>query len=284
MSEKNKLAIIAGEGKIPALVAEEATRRGIEFFFVTTLPEIEIPENLKNHSQYIPSTKFGHILKSVNEFGAKEVIIIGKIPKKILYIGKLTDFDLKTLWLLRKLKNRNDLTIFGVIAEEFKKLGITVVSQRKYLERLIDFSGVLTKRKPNKVESQDIDYGLAYAREIAGLDIGQTVIVKRKAVLAVEAIEGTNKAILRAGEFTNGKGGVVCKVEKPLQDIRFDIPTVGMDTLINMKKSGCSLLALEEKKTFIIDKEDVVKFADENNISIIATNVSPLEKAGMFPK
>jgi hypothetical protein len=283
MVQKGKLGIIAGEGLIPAIAANEAKKRGKDVIFIPISPKISVPVNLAFKTRYIPPTKVSQIIKALTEFGASEVLIIGKIPKQVLYSGRLRDFDLRTLWLLRKLKNRNDYSIFRAIAEEFRRHDIVVTAQTKYLENLINYSGVLTKRRPDPKEMEDVEFGLAYAKEIARLDIGQTVVVKRKAVLAVEAIEGTNETISRAGDFTDGKNGVVCKVEKPLQDIRFDIPTVGMDTLLNMAKSGCSVLAIEERKTFIVNAEQVIAYADRHDISIIATKAPAIHSLMDLP-
>jgi len=279
MVHGTRLVILAGQGSIPPLVAAEALRRDVETLYLPVAPDAILPPCEMHITSYIPATRLGAILRQVKEFGATEAVMIGKVPKQSLLLSRLTDYDFKTFWALRRLVNANDLSIFRLLHEEFEKIGVTIVAQTKYLETLLEYSGLLTKRCPTRAERNDVDFGLRYAREIARLDIGQTVVVKKKAIIAVEAIEGTDQTIRRAKDFLNGKGGVVCKVERPLQDLRFDIPTVGLQTLIQMKYAGCSVLAIEEKKTFLVDAKRVIQFANDNQISILATRVPTLAEA-----
>lgn len=277
MSYSSRLVVLAGEGIIPSLVAEEAIRRGVETLYLPIVKGYKAPQNFRQLHNYVPATKLGAILKIVKDFQATEIVMVGKVPKKSLYLSRMREYDFKTFWLLRRLINRNDLSIFRILQEEFAKIGVTIVSQSKYLESLLDYSGILTRRKPTRSEMQDIRFGMAYAREIARLDIGQTIVVKKKAVISVEAIEGTDETIRRSREYINGKGGVVCKVARPFQDLRFDIPTVGPDTLKQIKYAGCSVLAIEERKTFMVHKEKMVAFANENNLTIFAGPAEKLE-------
>ncbi len=276
MENNRKLAVLAGEGKAPSIVTDQAMHRGMETLFIPIVPDTIPPGDATKISAFIPATKLRLLMKVVLEFGATEVVLIGKIPKRIIAHSRFRDYDIRTFWLKKRMLKDRDTLIANIIEEEFRKAGITMVSQAKYLENLLDFSGVLTKVKPSRAQWDDIRYGLAYARELAKLDIGQTVVIKKNVVLAAEAIEGTDAAISRAIEFTSGRGAVVCKVERPLQDLRFDVPIVGLETLKFMKQAGCDVLAIEEKKTILVDFHEMVSFANENNIAIVAQKVQSL--------
>ncbi len=209
----------------------------------------------------------GKIIKAFKDEGIKELVFIGKVNKSLIF--KDIKFDLRAIALLARLKDRKDDTIMLAIVDELKKDGIDVIEQTIFLEDMIPSPGVLAKRKPTKEETADIEFGMEMAKGIAGLDIGQTVVVKNKAVMAVEAIEGTDEAIKRGGALCRD-GIVVVKVAKPDQDLRFDIPTVGMDTLRNVIDAGGKVLAIEAGKTFVVDMENLVKEADKNGVAIVA--------------
>jgi DUF1009 family protein len=170
--------------------------------------------------------------------------------------------------LLKIIKNGSDKSIFKIIDKELKKIGIEILPQDKYLGDLIIKKGVITRKKPSKKEMQDAEYGIEYARQLAFMDIGQTVVVKDKVITAVEAIEGTNETIKR-GVILGKTGSVVCKAGRASQDKRFDIPAVGLETVKILSECKCSLLALEADSIFIIDPGEVVRFADSKKISII---------------
>lgn len=276
MHTKHKLAVLAGEGRVPAIVVEQAMQRDAECLFVPIVPDFIKPKEVTQISPFIPATKLKQLLKTVADFGATEVILVGKIPKRIIAHSRFRDYDIRTFWLKKRMLKDKGTLIYDIIEEEFTKAGITMASQAKYLEDLLDFSGILTKVKPSRGQWEDIRYGLAYAREIAKLEIGQTIVIKKGVVLAAEAIEGTDATISRAKDFTGGRGAVVCKVEKPLQDLRFDIPAVGLETLKVMKQTGCDVLAVEEKKTILVDYADMISFANENDIAIVSQKVKSL--------
>jgi DUF1009 family protein len=155
------------------------------------------------------------------------------------------------------------------VAEELAKEGIEIVSSTSYLPELLAPPGCLTRKRPSKAEEKDISFGWEIAKEIGRLDIGQCVVVRRKTVLAVEAIEGTNSTILRGGELAREKA-VVVKVSKPNQDLRFDVPSVGLETVKTMAKVNATVLAVESGKTLIFDRQEMINYADEVGISVIS--------------
>ena len=171
--------------------------------------------------------------------------------------------------LLASLPDLNDDTVMLALVNEFAQAGVGVLDQTQLIRQLMPAPGVLTNRQPTPEEQADMEYGLAMARQVGGLDIGQTVVVKNKAVMAVEAIEGTDACIKRGGEL--GRGGiVVAKAAKPKQDSRFDVPSVGPDTLTAMVAAGAVALVIEAGKTLLVDKKQVIELADTNNITIVA--------------
>ena len=156
------------------------------------------------------------------------------------------------------------------VSEEIEKQNITVHSSTLFLGELLSPPGCLSKRKPGKKETKDIEFGWEIAKEIGRLDIGQSIVVKNQVVLAVEAIEGTDEAIRRAGKLGKGKGLVIIKVSKPQQDMRFDIPAIGPETIVTMQEAGAHTLVIEKGKTLLIDKEQLIQAANKANISIVA--------------
>ena len=196
--------------------------------------------------------------------------MLGKVTKEILYKG-LSFPDLKTLGVLKRLKNRKDDTIMLAIVDEIEREGFSVLDQTVYLKPFMPKVGVLTKRQPTEEQWQDICFGFELAKQMGQLDIGQTVVVKHKAAMAIEAIEGTDKCILRGGELGRGEA-VVVKTEKPNQDVRFDVPAVGIKTLMSMIDSGCNVLAVEAEKTIFVQQEDVLEMANRHNIIICAVD------------
>jgi DUF1009 family protein len=198
--------------------------------------------------------------------------LIGKVYKGVL---------LKPLWLdslSRKIlvKSRNkrkiEYSILKILVEELESMGFVVIDQRRFLSSLLFKAGVLTKRKPSKSEWQDIRYGIDLARKMAGLDIGQTVVVKNQIPLAIEAMEGTDETILRGGQL-GGDGVVVAKAASIDHDFRFDVPTVGASTIKVMKECSAKVLAIDAERTFLLDAENVIKEANESKISIVAVSV-----------
>lgn len=182
---------------------------------------------------------------------------------------QLYKFDARAIELLKTVKRLNDDEVMLLIVREFEKAGITVLDQTIFIKNLMIPAGVLGKHKPTPEQLEDVNYGFWLAKEMGGVDVGQSVVIKDKMIMAVEAIEGTDACIKRGAKFAK-KNAAVIKVSKPKQDKRFDIPAVGLRTLKTMKKYKANLLAVEANETIIVDQENVIKFADENNIVIMA--------------
>jgi len=264
----DKIGLIAGSGTFPLLIADSAKRRGLEVIAVAhegeTMPELA---SKVDEITWIGLGQFGHLLSALKSRGISHVLMAGAITKAKIFANIRP--DLKGLAVIGKLLIFHDDDILRAVARELEKEGITVVSSTAYLPELLAPSGCLTKRKPSKEEMEDIEFGWMIAKELGRLDIGHCVVVRRKTVLAVEAIEGTDKAILRGGQLAK-EDAVIIKVSKPNQDLRFDLPAVGLDTVKVMSKVNASVLAIETGKTLIFDKEEMIRLANRNGIAIIS--------------
>lgn len=264
------IAVIAGEGKLPAILAKSAREKGFKVISLALCPEAQA--RVEPHSDkvfLIAPGQLGRNIKLIKQEGAKELVFIGKFPKLNL-LRNLHKLDWTAVRELSKLPDFNDDTIQFAMGDIVESLGLKVLTQREFLHDLFPNVGVLTKRQPTAGEYADIEYGARIAKEVARLDIGQTVAVKDQMILAIEAIEGTDQAIKRAVELARGPV-VVVKVSKPGQDQRFDVPTVGMSTLQSMlAPHPGGLLAIEAGETMVVDREEMVEFADNNGIAIAA--------------
>ncbi|MEW6109918.1 MAG: UDP-2,3-diacylglucosamine diphosphatase LpxI [Nitrospirota bacterium] len=263
-----KLGLISGSGELPKAVASEARSKGYHVIAIGLEPLAESSlSSFVDEIHWINVGKLGKIIETLKKNGVKEAVMAGKVPKSLLYKSKIKP-DLRAVKLLFTLKDRSDDSILLAIAAELQKDGISLLNTTDFSSRLLTFEGVLTSRKPSEDEWKDIEFGWKIAKEIGRLDIGQTVVVKNQAVMAIEAIEGTDEAIRRGGRLA-GEGSVVVKVSKPQQDMRFDVPVVGLDTLKVMKEIKARVLAVEAKKSILLSKEEIVQNADRAGISII---------------
>ena len=266
--EMERIGLIAGGGTFPLLVAESATSRGIRVVAVAhkgeTLAELA---GKVNEITWIGLGQFGRLIKAFKSTGVERVLMAGTITKTKIFANIRP--DLKGLAVMGKLAIFHDDDILRAIARELEREGITVVSSTTYLPELLAPSGCLTKRRPNKEERDDIEFGWMVAKELGRMDIGHCVVVRNKIVLAVEAIEGSDRTIQRGGELANQRA-VVVKVSKPNQDLRFDLPAVGVHTVKVMASVRAAVLAIEAGKTIIFDKEEMIRLADSNNISIVS--------------
>ena len=267
-----RFALIAGGGEIPAILARAARDKGASFVAVSLTEAAIAPlEGFAENVYSLSIGQVGKIIKTVKKEGIDKVVFIGKVRKDLLF--EKIRFDLRAIKLLSSLKNRNDDSIMLAIVRAFSDEGIEVLDQTTYLKDMMPVEGVLTKRKPTKKEWLDIRYGMEMAKKSASLDIGQTVVVKDLAIMAVEAIEGTDQAIKRGGQLCKKGGAVIAKVAKPNQDPRFDVPTVGMKTLESMREAGAKVLAIEAERTLFVNMEEVIKDANASGISIVSYQV-----------
>ena len=264
-----KVGLLAGIGNLPVAFMRAAQQSGHAVVVIAVVPDVA-PELAEEADVYyeINVAKLNKIIKTLRSHDVDKVTMIGKVTKEILFKG-LKMPDLRALKLLGRL--RNDDTIMLAIVDELARDGIEVVDQTQYLKPLMPGTGVLSRRQPTEEEAADIRFGFVTAKAIGGMDIGQTVVVKHKAVMAVEAIEGTDACIRRGGALGRGNA-VVVKVAKPNQDLRFDVPAVGMTTLKSMIESGCTVLAIEAGRTLFVEQEQVLAEADRRGICICAVD------------
>ena len=263
-----KLGLIAGKGELPAAVASGARSQGYKVFAVALDPLADKSlSSYVDEIQWVNVGKFGELLESLKKSGVKEAVMAGKVSKTLLYKSKITP-DLRAMKLLFSLRDRSDDSILLAITKEIEKEGIKLLDITGFTTSLLTPEGVLTADKPTEDEWKDIAFGWKIAKEIGRLDIGQTVVVKNQAVMAVEAIEGTDEAIKRGGTLA-GKGAVVVKVSKPDQDMRFDVPVVGLDTIKAMADVHARVLSVESMKSMILNRDAIIKEAKKTGIAII---------------
>ena len=270
-----RLGVIAGSGELPDIAINEALSQGIEVIVYSVSGKNSFhPSLLRKISKFtdsIPITRFGRLLEEIKKDNVRNVLLLGKVQKTVLFRNPF--FDKETKELFQSMVNKNDYTIFQSALKRFNENQIKIIPQTFFLKSILAQEKIFTKKKPDINDWGEIKYGMEYAQRIGGLDIGQTVVVKDKAVLAVEAIEGTNACIKRAGILSNKKGAIVCKVSRENQDTRFDVPTVGIDTLVTMKKAGCRILAVEAGKTFLVNLEQMRTYAEKWGIIFLACHI-----------
>lgn len=264
-----KIGLIAGNKKLPIIFSQAAKRRN--YYIVAVAIKGDTSSKLKKFVDKIYWISLNELRQMSQIFKSEDVskiVMIGQISPRHLF-SKEINKNPEVKDLLTSLKDRKADTIFGAIAERLKGYGFGLMDSTTFMDDFLPKQGVLTKRNPNSQEWEDIHFGFDLAKAIAHLDIGQTVAVKKKAIVAVEALEGTDNLIRRAGRLAR-RGIVVVKVSKPQQDRRFDIPVVGLNTVKNLIKAGSPCLAIEAGKTLFIDREESVGLADKKGISIVA--------------
>jgi len=264
-----KIGLIAGVGRLPVEFARAARGMGVHVIGIGVLPEVDPElEQVAYSYEYINIAKLDRIFKLLKRERVTEITLLGKINKELVYAHKELP-DLRVLKIFSRLKNFSDDTLTLALVEELAMEGISVLDQTELLRPLMPAAGVLSKRQPTEAELADMRFGLAMAKRIGGLDIGQTVVVKNRAVMAVEAIEGTDVCIRRGGQL--GRGGVtVAKSAKPQQDMRFDVPGVGPDTIDSMIQAGAVSLVIEAGRTLVVDRDKMLEKADQHGITVVA--------------
>ena len=264
------LGLLAGNGRFPFLVAQEARKQGRKVVVVAFREEADPAlEQIVDSFHWAFVGQLNKWVTIFNSEGVEEVVMAGLVRHSNMYADfKKFHPDIRALKLFWRLKDRKADTILGGVAEELAKDGLKLIPSIQHLTHYLAPEGILTKRKPTLQEQADIQFGFRLAKEMAGLDIGQTVCVKNKAVIAVEAMEGTDRCIRRAGELALGNF-VVVKVAKPKQDLRFDVPVIGLSTIETFQESGGGVLAIEAGKTLVFDLEQLVEWANGEKISIV---------------
>ncbi len=275
-----RLGLIAGNGTFPFLVLQAARARGMEVV-VAAIKEETFPE-IDAEASRVYWMSLGELSKLIDTFhreGVTQAVMAGQVKHKQIFSSIKPDWKLAKVLL--SLGTRNTDSLIGAVAKVLADEGITLMNSTELLEPLLAKAGVLTKRSPTDQEQKDIEYGRNVARHLAQYDIGQTVVVAGSACVAVEAMEGTDETIARAGHImsslkhegdasTLARDLVVVKVAKPNQDMRFDVPVVGVKTIESMKAAGATCLAVDAGKCLVIDGEAVFHAADEYNIAIFA--------------
>ena len=262
------LGIIAGNGVYPKVLAAAARKAGVEKIVAAAFTD-ETDSALSEHVdvvEWLRVGQLGRLLKFFREHKVNRAIMAGQIAPKNLFDLRP---DVKALVVLAKLKQRNAESIFAAIADELAKADVHLLPATTFLENELAKKGLIVGAKLSRTEEQDVDLGWSVAKEIARLDIGQTIIVKNGTVLAVEAFEGTNDAIKRGGALAR-EGAVMIKVAKPNQDMRFDVPVIGIETIKVATESKLRVIAVEAGKTLLLERDAIVDLANRNNISIVA--------------
>lgn len=269
--------LIAGNGNFPFLVLEAARKQGASLSVVAIKEETD--KRIETVAETLSWVGIGQLGKMISFFKRQKVekaIMAGQVKHVQIFSGALP--DLRMLRMLYNLPRRNTDSLIGGIADELAKDHIELIDSTYFMRDYLTSAGVLTKRKPDETERGNIEYGLRIAGEIARLDLGQTIVVRAKACVAVEAMEGTDQTIKRAGEMAKGKLTVV-KVSKPNQDMRFDVPVVGVPTIETMIQAGATCLCLTAGKTLIFDKAEMIRLADKHKISIIVVESETISAA-----
>lgn len=266
--ERETIGLIAGGGQFPIIVAEAMRKQG--FRVVATAHSGETDPSISDKVDeivWIKLGQLGRLIKSLKSAGAVKALMAGSIAKKRVFEDIRP--DLRGLAVMSRLAVFHDDDILRALAKELAKEGIEVVSSTAYLPELLAPPGCLTQKKPSRSEQRDIQFGWQVAKALGRSDIGQCVVVRRKTVLAVEAIEGTDETILRGGRLAK-ENAVVVKVSKPKQDLRFDVPSVGLNTVKIMSQAKASALAIEADKTLMFDRNDMIKYANDAGICILS--------------
>ena len=271
-----RLGLIAGNGQFPLIFCAAARAEGVEV--VAVAHQGETPQAISDHASHVTWVRVGELGKIITTFheaGVTQAVMAGGIYKT----GAMTQIqpDTRGMAFISKLPSLKDDVILRGVAQELEDEGITIVESTRFLSSLVPQEGVLTRAEPDAQQWQDVRLGVAVAKEIGRWDIGQSVVVKRGTVLAVEGVEGTNAAIRRGGTL-GGEGSVVVKVSKPQQDLRFDVPAVGPDTITVMHEVKAVVLAVEAGKTLMIERPALLARAQDTGVRVVAVGAQTTEE------
>jgi len=264
-----KLGLIAGNGKFPFLVLEGAKRAGASVAVAAIREETDPAiEGIADSLTWVGIGQLSKMLRFFKAEGVDQAIMAGQVKHVQIFSRAIP--DVRMLKMLLRLPRRNTVALIGAVARELASEGIELIDSTYFLKDQLPQPGNLSKRKPDERERGDIEYGLEIASEIARLDLGQTIAVRERACVAIEAMEGTDAVIRRAGQLVRGRLTVV-KIAKPDQDMRFDVPVIGLPTVAAMIEAGATCLCLTARKTLIFDREEMLKLANNHKIAIVAT-------------
>ncbi len=261
------IGMISGNGRFPFLVAEEIKKQGDRVITIALKEEADKSIEEKSDKTYWLSVgKLQKIIDALKENNVDTAVMVGQVKHAKIYSAITMDF--RAMKIMGSLINKKTDTILGAVVREFEKDGISFLPSHIYLKHLLAEKGLIVGKKLNSDENKDAEFGFKMAKGIAGLDIGQTVVVKDKSVLAVESIEGTDECIKRAF-CLGGENAIVAKVAKPNQDFRFDVPVIGVNTVDTLKNNKIRAMIIEAGSTLILDKEEVIKKAKDAGVTII---------------
>jgi DUF1009 family protein len=258
---------VAGSGSLPNVFVKKAKELGDEVFVVGVKGITSIEANA-----YLPLGKVGTLVKLLEKHNINKIVLLGKFEHKLLFSHLLT-LDSLALKILKRAKDRRAQSLIRALMDELEEMGFEFIDPKPYLEELLAGKGTLNSLEPSSQAMEDGLFGFPIAKEIAQLDVGQTIVVKEKTVVSVEAMEGTQEAIYRAGKLA-GKGCRVIKVARKSQDFRIDVPTVGLDTLEALRHIKADALFLEAGKVYIVDKDKFLKIADRYKISVVGLPIT----------
>ena len=282
---KTKVGLIAGWGRYPIVVAEAIRRQGHEVCGVGLRDHVD-PEFATACDTYhtCAVAHLGSIIRFFRRQGVQRAAMAGKVYK-VRLIGRWSWIKFTPDWTTLKAfyrhfitstRDRKDDTLLLTVVETMRRRGVTIVPPTEFAPELLVKQGQLCGKGLSAAQWKDVELGWETAKELGRLDVGQSVAVKGRVVIAVEAIEGTDQCILRAGQLCSSGGFAIVKVSKPQQDMRFDVPTIGMQTMQMMAKSGASILAIEAEKTILVDQSEVLEFARRHNITIVSISEQKL--------
>lgn len=263
-----KYGLIAGNGRFPFMVLESARERNLEMVVAAikeeTFPEIE---SYGYPVHWLGLGQLGKLIRVFKESGVRKAIMAGQVKHVQIFGSSLP--DLTMIKTLASLKHKSTDALIGAVARVLEEAGIVLIDSTEFLKPHLAPEGALTRRDLNRREQADVEFGRQVAHQIALLDIGQTIVVRDRAVVAVEAMEGTDATIRRAGELADRKELTVIKVSKPGQDMRFDVPVIGPPTVQAMIDAGATALVLDAHRTLVVDRRQLIQSADENNVAIV---------------
>lgn len=266
--QQHGLCLIAGRENYPLLLAQSARAQGVRRIAAIAFHG-ETDRAIARHVDEVAWVKVGQLqrtLDAIAGFGARHAVMAGQVAPKLLFRVRP---DARMLRLLASMRQWNAHTIFPAVAKELASIGVSLLPAWRFMETAMPALGRLSKRAPDESETSDIALGMTVAKTTSSLEIGQTVIIKQGVILAVEAFEGTNEAILRAGRL-GGPGAVVVKVAKTGHDMRFDIPIVGLRTIKTLHKARASVLAVEAGRTILLDREALALQADRHGMALVS--------------
>ena len=277
-----RVGLLAGGGRFPIVFAEAARRQGysVHCMGVAGMADDELASAV-NELRAAPLGRMGRAIRFFKRRGIHRVVMAGKIEKRVMFhplrfLQNLPDWRALHMWYRYARENKQDDTLLLAVIREFERDGIHFDSALDFCPELLVKHGFLTNRKPTPAQWKDVRFGWEIAKDMGRLDIGQTIVVNETVVVAVEAVEGTDECIQRAGELCRRGGFTVIKVAKPQQDRRFDVPTIGLKTIQTMHESGGRVLAIEAGQTILLDEPEVVELANRLGITIISLNADEL--------